>query len=140
MVEGFWQVHTVAAANGLFLQLNDGATQRCGIDGDGTGISIEMNSTAGAIKPLQGFGTYVEDVWNHILLRLTAADVWEFYINGVLKTSWAYTGNLNSEEMTFLSGAGNVNPNKAIACLAVHGQDRYSAGYVTSVIDAFNDV
>lgn len=139
MCEFFAMRTSASAANGVWLEQLDGSTSRCIIDHDGTNILVQMVTTAGVIRSAIGFAANLNQ-WYHILLRLDSANLWGFYIDGVLKTSWAYpaAGVLSAEKFAFLSAGGGVNQHKAMGAFAIHTQDRYTAGYVATVIAAFS--
>lgn len=140
MCEFFANRTSAAANNGVWNNWYDGATPRITIDHDGTQVLIQMVASDGTtLKASTGFAANLNQ-WYHILLRLDAGNTWGFYVDGVLKTSWTYTAGktLSTEKCTWLSASGGVNPVKAMGPFAIHKTDRYTAGYVASVIAAFS--
>lgn len=146
MIEGFFQTSSLPIANGDIFHLNDGASGRIvlQIDNNAPGgrLTLSLSSSAGTLLATTAVATgLVINTWYHFLLELTAADQWNFYLDGVLEHGPVTNlGDMSAELFAPISGAGSVSSRHSVACFAIHTEDRYSAGYITSVIDAFEAV
>lgn len=147
MCEGFFRTESGAIENGnLFKLETSGGTQRFMADfpwsGLPTDLVVAMTSTAGTLKATTSVavGAIAAATWYHILLRLTASNQWQIYLDGVLKSSWAHSGDLQAEQLNFMSNGGGTSSRYSIGCFAVHSIDRYTVDYIPSVLAAWNEV